>query len=170
MLFRMHFYSKIICNFFDSRGYFWHAFSKKKIFNKGIRGRFITFCINFCYLEEQKGIFLDLWGHYLEPACSEERVGERSMSTLNNILHRFPWYFFGLLWPIRSFLTHFPDSLQLDLYVTKLHMSKLTTFLFLGRFAWFFNSIILTVWVLKKYNKTYHKDSRSNFCIFKHLV
>jgi len=30
--------------------------------------------------------FSDLWGHYLKPACSEERVGERSMSTLNNIL------------------------------------------------------------------------------------
>jgi len=102
----------------------------------------------------KKLFFSDLWGHYLKPACSEERVGERSMSTLNNILHWFHYYFFRLLWPIESLLTHFPDSFQLGFYVTNLHdISKLTTFLFLGRFAWFFNSIILTVWVSKKYNK-----------------
>jgi len=45
-------------------------------------------------LFRKKRDFLDLWGHYVKPACSEERVGERSVSTLNNILHRFPWYFF----------------------------------------------------------------------------
>jgi len=105
----------------------------------------------------KNGIFLDLWGHYLKPACSKERVRERSMSTLNNILHRFH-YFFRLLWSIGSHLTHFPDSVQLGFYVTNLHdISKLTTFLFLRRFAWFFNSIILTVCVSKVYNKQISK-------------
>ena len=65
-----------------------------------------------------------------------KHLREFSLEVSYNILHRFPWYFFVLLWPIGSILTHFPDSLQLGLYVTKLHdMSKLTTFLFLGRFA-----------------------------------
>jgi len=52
--------------------------------------------ILYQFLLLKKGFFLDLWSHYLKPACSEERVGERTMSTLNNILHRFPWYFFLL--------------------------------------------------------------------------
>jgi len=31
ILFCIHFYSKIICNFFDPRGYFWPAFSTKNL-------------------------------------------------------------------------------------------------------------------------------------------
>jgi len=155
MLFCVHFYSKIIFNFFDSRGYFWLALSPKFL-NKGIWGPFITFCINSCYplansLAARKELEKGPWARWIT-FCIDSHV------------------FFLFWWPIGSFLTHFLDSLQLGLYVTKLHMSKLTTFLFLGRFAWLFNSIILTVWVSKKYNKTNHKDSRSNFCIFKHLV
>ena len=88
MLFYIHSYSKIICNFLEPRGYF-DPLSAQKILNKGIWGRFITLCFNFCYLK--KADFLDLWGHKLKPAWSEERVGERSMSTLNNILDQFSW-------------------------------------------------------------------------------
>jgi len=140
-------------------GVIFDKLSAQKILNKGIRGCFITFCINFCY-ERKKGDFLDLWSHYLKSACSEERVGDRSMSTLNNILRRFPWLF-SLAFMTYWVMTYFSKSLLLGLHVTKLHMSKLTTFVFLGRLAWLFNSIILIVRVSKKYNKTNHKDSRS---------
>jgi len=85
----------------------------------------------------KKGFFLDLWGHYLEPACSKERVRKRSMSTLNNISASISMvFFFQTFMTYWVILAHFPDSPKLGFYVTKLHdLSKFTTFLFLGRFA-----------------------------------
>jgi len=74
-----------------------------------------------------------------------------------------------LSWPMGSFLTHFPD--EVGFWVTKLHvMSKKTSFSFLSQFAHFF--LLNRPWVRLSYkiDQTTHKDSRWNFCTFKHLI
>jgi len=55
----------------------------------------MTFCIDF--YDKEIWDYLDLWGHYLKPACSKARliVRKRSMSTLNIISASISMVFFS---------------------------------------------------------------------------
>ena len=53
----------------------------------------MTFCSDF--YDKKIWDFLDLWGHYVKPACSKVRVRKRSMSTFNNISASISMVFFS---------------------------------------------------------------------------
>ena len=77
---------------FLTRGYFWPIFSTK---NYRLRVYEDASWHSVSISMIKKWDFLHLWGHYLKPACSKERVGGRSMSTLNNISASISMVFFS---------------------------------------------------------------------------